>query len=173
MSQVNISKIKALIQNRPGSKALEIANHLGCSRKEVNSLLYQHINSFSKDSDHRWFIAGQNKGSSNTLLHTTSGKEAAEKKIRIASEKFPGRSLFSIDYKEDQITVSLNETHVFFNKYYLNQNPSDKQGIDALLGSLAKVFERHYDEADFIEQLINEWGSRLQKYIEEQSASKQ
>lgn len=49
-----IADVERFLLENPGSKARDIAKHLGVDKGEVNSLLYKSTDTFAQDADHRW-----------------------------------------------------------------------------------------------------------------------
>ncbi|MDT4832244.1 ATP-binding protein [Pseudomonas sp. BMW13] len=51
-----IADVERFLRENPGTKAKDIAKHLGVAKGEVNSLLYKSPDTFAQDADHRWSV---------------------------------------------------------------------------------------------------------------------
>lgn len=56
------NRIEALLREKPGMKAREVASKLGLERREVNIFLHGNEDRYKQDSNHGWSIAGSRLG---------------------------------------------------------------------------------------------------------------
>lgn len=166
MSEIASNKIYALIIKKPGLLAREIANELGVSRKVINSTIYKNLrNKVFKTDSHRWYVNGSIAPSNAAKKNRDKSDEFSEKEVNFIDAQFPGHSLFSLEYEGDKrILLHLNKNHDFFSKSYAGLDTTGQNAIDTIFASLARVMEKHYSDADFIEELVDDWGAVLKSY---------
>lgn len=167
MPEITAEKILKTIEATPGLLAREIATKFGVTRKEVNSILYGKLKSkIRKDEKNRWYLVGFSKSVVERKKTVDKSSTFTSKPVTVESSSFPGSSLFIIKPFGNEVKIEVNKSHPFMAKDYEILDDSGKKAVNKLITALALVFEKHYSESDFIEELIDEWGIALKKSTE-------
>lgn len=164
--------IITLLQRKPGCKASYLAGELGCTRKEVNSVLYGSLKSdVVKDCNYLWYLAsetGIRTGDAQPLGKAAVEKEISKipgelslKPVDISTSSIRGNSLFHFELFPDGIKVRLNEKHPFVSREVSRLDSEGLHRFNLLLETFAQVLELHYTDADLFEEVVDDWGSLL------------
>lgn len=152
-----VKKIESFICNNPGCKASFIASKLELSRKEVNSFIYGELKGkFVQDESFKWYPKGFDLSCDQAV------------KIRPASHrigKVRGRSLFVVTETPSGIEIVYNDKHRFFTDCYARIEGESQGIVDLLLKSFSNVIENNYDQEEYFEGVVEEWGIILDRLI--------
>ena len=157
-------ELLSLLGQRPGLKASQIAHILSCKRSEVNSSLYSLLSKKRVDKDDKfcWYLKGESQAI-DAREAVSNIKPSAEilPEYTLVLGSFRGNSLFHFERGVGVLEVKLNSSHKFFQSIPMSQHNELMRYIEPLLVSAAMSLERHYYDADLIEEIIDDWGTFL------------
>lgn len=164
MLKISAEQVYKYVVDNPGLKASKIALSLGSTRKEVNSIIYRHLSDrLVKDENHCWYLIG----SPAVILKSVSEKSYQEpvtkndKDIVNGTAYIRGNSIFRIKHHHNKILIETNSNHPFVSKLLVDLGEDANAAFINLLEAFSVAVEKHYDDADLIEELIDDWGTIL------------
>lgn len=171
MAKPTEQDVLSFLRERPGLKASQMVYILKCKRSEVNSVLYSLLSKklVEKDDKFCWFLKSDSVAATQVETETKQVKTETNKNALIESlpdynlvlESFRGNSLFHFEHSENTLQIKLNTNHQFFQRIPSSQLEETMNYLEPLLVSAAMSLEKHYYEADLIEEIIDDWGTIL------------
>lgn len=164
MAKPTEQDVLSFLRERPGLKASQMIYILNCKRSEVNSVLYSLLSKklVEKDDKFCWFLKSDSVAA--TQVKTETNKNALIESLpdyNLVLESFRGNSLFHFEHSENTLQIKLNTNHQFFQRIPPSQLEETMNYLEPLLVSAAMSLEKHYYEADLIEEIIDDWGTIL------------
>lgn len=152
-------KIEKMVCQKPGVKARQLATTLSIKPKEVNSILYGPLkDKVIQDEAFKWYPVGYDK---------EVGSQFKPKKTSNKVSHIRGHSPFQLNKSNESIEIIYNKAHPFFSKTYNDLDEKGQAAVDVVFSSLSNVMYTNYDQADFFEDMIEDWGVSLSRLLKE------